>query len=64
MLVRDHVVRVRGTTTAHASGTVVPMAPGHGRRDLLVVPPEATERAVASLVSAAGMAAEPGSSAS
>ncbi|MFB6959824.1 DUF5994 family protein [Streptomyces sp. NPDC056309] len=64
MLVRDQVVRVRGTTTAHASSTVVLMAPGHGRRDLLIVPPEATERAAASLVFAAGLTAEPRSSAS
>ncbi|MFE2065088.1 DUF5994 family protein [Streptomyces sp. NPDC059467] len=64
MIVRDQVVRVGGTTTAHPSSTVVPMAPGHGRRDLLVVPPEATGRTAASLVSAAGSTAEPGSSAS
>ncbi|MFD8396127.1 DUF5994 family protein [Streptomyces sp. NPDC059680] len=64
MLVRDRVVRVRGTITAHASSTVVLMAPGHGRRDLLVVPPEATERAAASLVFAAGLTAEPRSPAS
>jgi hypothetical protein len=64
MIVRDQVVRVRGTTTAHTSSTVVLMAPGHGRRDLLVVPPEATSRAAASLVFAAGLTAEPGRSAS
>jgi hypothetical protein len=64
MLVRDQVVRMRGTTTAHASSTVVLMAPGHGRRDLLVVPPEATEQAAASLVFAAGLTAEPRSAAS
>lgn len=64
MLVCDRVVRLRGATTAHAPGTIVLMAPGHGRRDLLVVPPHATERAAASLISAAGLTPEPCRSAS
>ncbi|MER5549168.1 DUF5994 family protein [Streptomyces sp. NPDC001118] len=51
---RDQFVRLRRATTAHAPSTVVLMAPGQGRRDLLVVPPEATGRAAVSLVSAAG----------
>ncbi|MBX7552914.1 hypothetical protein K1Y78_34070 [Streptomyces sp. tea 10] len=58
ILVRGQVVRLRGATTAHAPGTVVLMAPGQGRRDLLVVPPEVTERAAVSLMSAAGLAPE------
>ncbi|MGN5379528.1 DUF5994 family protein [Streptomyces lasalocidi] len=58
ILVRDQVVRLRRATTAHAPSTVVLMAPGHGRRDLLVVPPEATERAAVSLMSAAGLTPE------
>ncbi|UXY30944.1 DUF5994 family protein [Streptomyces sp. HUAS TT20] len=45
MLVCNQVVRLCRTATAHAPCTIVLMAPGHGRRDLLVVPPEATERA-------------------
>ncbi|MFJ5033387.1 DUF5994 family protein [Streptomyces sp. NPDC088560] len=49
---------MRGATTAHAPSTVVLMAPGQGRRDLLVVPPEVTERAAVSLMSAAGLAPE------
>lgn len=64
MLVRDQVVRLRGATTARASSTVVLMAPGHGRRDLLVVPPEATERAAVSLMSAVGLTPEQGDFAS
>ncbi|MFE1308511.1 DUF5994 family protein [Streptomyces sp. NPDC058755] len=64
MLVRDQVVRLRRATTAHAPSTVVLMAPGHGRRDLLVVPPEATERAAVSLMSAAGLTPEQGDFAS
>ena len=58
VLVRDQVVRLRRATTAHAPSTVVLMAPGHGRRDLLLVPPEATERVAVSLMSAAGLTPE------
>ncbi|MGW2701624.1 DUF5994 family protein [Streptomyces sp. NPDC001340] len=58
VLVRDQVVRLRRATTAHGPSTIVLMAPGHGRRDLLVVPPEATERAAVSLMSAAGLTPE------
>ncbi|MFF4548222.1 DUF5994 family protein [Streptomyces sp. NPDC001435] len=60
MLVCNQVVRLRRTATAHAPSTIVLMAPGHGRRDLLVVPPEATERAAESLMSTAGLTPEPG----
>ncbi|MEU2712971.1 DUF5994 family protein [Streptomyces sp. NPDC007205] len=62
MLVCDRVVRLRGATRANAPSTIVLMAPGHGRRDLLVLPPQATERAAASLLSAAGLTPEPGRS--
>ncbi|GAA0902855.1 DUF5994 family protein [Streptomyces thermoalcalitolerans] len=58
LLVRNHVVRLHSTASAHAPNTVVLMASGQGRRDLLVVPPEATEQAAASLMSAAGLPAE------
>ncbi|MGW7386903.1 DUF5994 family protein [Streptomyces sp. NPDC054794] len=64
MLVCNQVVRLRRTATAHAPSTIVLMAPGHGRRDLLVVPPEATERAAESLMSAAGLTPEQGQFAS
>ncbi|MFJ3231503.1 DUF5994 family protein [Streptomyces sp. NPDC086787] len=60
MLVRGRAVRLRRTATAHTPSTVVLMVPGHGRRDLLVVPPEATERAAESLMSAAGLTPERG----
>ncbi|WP_438947765.1 DUF5994 family protein [Streptomyces triticisoli] len=60
MLVRNQAVRPCRTTLAHAPSTILLMAPGHGRRDLLVVPPEATEQAAASLMSAAGLPAEQG----
>ncbi|MGW0884259.1 DUF5994 family protein [Streptomyces sp. NPDC002671] len=60
LLVRNEVVRLRRTTTAHAAGTIVLMAPGHGRRDLLVVPPEASEGAAASLMSAVGLTPKQG----
>ncbi|SOD85020.1 DUF5994 family protein [Streptomyces sp. Ag109_G2-15] len=55
MLVRNQVVRLRRTTTAHLPSTIVLTAPNHGRRDLLVVPPEATEPAAESLMSAVGL---------
>ncbi|MGW2644137.1 DUF5994 family protein [Streptomyces sp. NPDC001393] len=55
---RDQVVRLRRATMARAPSTVVLVAPGQGRRDLLVVPPEATERAAASIMSAAGLTPE------
>ncbi|WP_406438426.1 DUF5994 family protein [Streptomyces sp. NBC_00631] len=58
MLVCDRVVRLRGAATA-LPDTIVLMAPGHGRRDLLVLPPQATERVAASLLSAAGLTPEP-----
>ncbi|WP_329302708.1 DUF5994 family protein [Streptomyces sp. NBC_00659] len=43
LLVDDQVVRLRRTTSRHAPSTVCLLAPGHGRWDLLVVPPAATE---------------------
>lgn len=45
MLVADQVVRLRRNPAASAVHTVVLVAPGHGRWDLLVVPPDATEEA-------------------
>jgi hypothetical protein len=43
LLVADQVVRLRRTAGEHAPSTVCLLAPGHGRWDLLVVPPAATE---------------------
>lgn len=43
MLAVYQVVRLRRSLTATASHTVVLLAPGHGRWDLLVVPPDTTE---------------------
>ncbi|GAT84684.1 hypothetical protein STXM2123_5385 [Streptomyces sp. F-3] len=60
LLVRNHVVRLHRTTSAHAPSTIVLMASGQGRRDLLVVPPDATEQTAAALLSAAGLPAEQG----
>ncbi|MEU5774844.1 DUF5994 family protein [Streptomyces venezuelae] len=45
MFVAGQVVRLRRSLTATAAHTVVLLAPGHGRWDLLVVPPDATEEA-------------------
>lgn len=45
MFVADQVVRLRRSLTATAAHTVVLLAPGHGRWDLLVVPPDTTEEA-------------------
>ncbi|MFV0134725.1 DUF5994 family protein [Streptomyces sp. HMX87] len=53
MLVRDQVVRLHEATALHAPNTVVLLAPGQGRRDLLVVPPETTEEAAEPLMTAA-----------
>jgi hypothetical protein len=60
MLVCNQVVRLRRTTTARTPSTIVLMAPAHGRRDLLVVPPEATEQAAETLMSAVGLTPEQG----
>ncbi|MEV6741039.1 DUF5994 family protein [Streptomyces sp. NPDC051104] len=43
MLVADQMVHLRRTDTPRAEHTVCLLAPGHGRWDLLVVPPAATE---------------------
>ncbi|MFD9098508.1 DUF5994 family protein [Streptomyces collinus] len=60
VLVCNQVVRLRRTTTARPPSTIVLMAPAHGRRDLLVVPPEATGQTAESLMSAAGLTPEQG----
>ncbi|GGW54688.1 DUF5994 family protein [Streptomyces galilaeus] len=52
MLVCNQVVRLRRSTAVHAPDTVVLMAPGQGRRDLQVVPPDTTEEAAWPLMSA------------
>ncbi|MBT2420784.1 hypothetical protein J7F01_06620 [Streptomyces sp. ISL-22] len=53
MLVANQVVRLRKTVAVHASDTVVLLAPGHGRWDLLVVPPGTTEEAAEPIITAA-----------
>ncbi|GAA2646867.1 DUF5994 family protein [Streptomyces vastus] len=53
MLVVNQVVRLRRTLAASAQHTVVLIAPGRGRWDLLVVPPETTEEAAEPLMAAA-----------
>ncbi|MEU5193528.1 DUF5994 family protein [Streptomyces scabiei] len=53
MFVSDQVVRLRRTPAASAPPTVVLLAPGRGRWDLLVVPPDTTEEAAEPLMAAA-----------
>jgi hypothetical protein len=53
MLVFNQVVRLRRTLAASAPHTVVLLAPGRGRWDLLVVPPDTTEEAAEPLMAAA-----------
>ena len=53
MLVANQVVRLHRTTAVHAPNTVVLLAPGRGRWDLLVVPPELTEEAAEPIMAAA-----------
>ncbi|WP_367321499.1 DUF5994 family protein [Streptomyces sp. HUAS ZL42] len=53
MLVANQVVRLRRTRTAATTHTVVLLAPGQGRWDLLVVPPDTTEEAAEPLMAAA-----------
>ena len=53
MLVVNQVVRLRSTRTTSGSHTVVLLAPGRGRWDLLVVPPDTTAEAAGPLMTAA-----------
>ncbi|MFE5894462.1 DUF5994 family protein [Streptomyces sp. NPDC056468] len=53
MLVFNEVVRLRRTVAASAPHTIVLLAPGRGRWDLLVVPPDTTEEAAEPLMAAA-----------
>lgn len=53
MLVSNQVVRLHRTLTASAAHTIVLLAPGQGRWDLLVVPPNTTEEAAEPLMAAA-----------
>ncbi|MEU0383650.1 DUF5994 family protein [Streptomyces chartreusis] len=53
MLVFNQVVGLRRALAASAPHTVVLLAPGRGRWDLLVVPPDTTEEAAAPLMAAA-----------
>ncbi|MEU6545771.1 DUF5994 family protein [Streptomyces sp. NPDC046859] len=53
MLVSNQVVRLHRTLTASATHTIVLLAPGRGRWDLVVVPPDTTEEAAEPLMAAA-----------
>ncbi|MDO0914868.1 DUF5994 family protein [Streptomyces sp. DT2A-34] len=53
MLVFNQVVRLRRTVAASAPHTIVLLAPGRGRWDLLVLPPDTTEEAAEPLMAAA-----------
>ncbi|MBC2907350.1 DUF5994 family protein [Streptomyces cupreus] len=53
MLVANQVIRLRRARTAATPHTVVLLAPGRGRWDLLVVPPDTTEEAAEPLMAAA-----------
>ncbi|MFI9170848.1 DUF5994 family protein [Streptomyces lincolnensis] len=58
ILVSNQVVRLRRNLAASAAHTVVLLAPGRGRWDLLVVPPDTPEVAAEPLMAAA--AGDPG----
>ncbi|MFB9536764.1 MULTISPECIES: DUF5994 family protein [Streptomyces] len=53
MLVSNQVVRLGRTVAASAPHTIVLLAPGRGRWDLLVVPPDTTEEAAEPLMAGA-----------
>ncbi|MDX2521870.1 DUF5994 family protein [Streptomyces stelliscabiei] len=53
MLVSNQVVRLHRSLTASAAHTIVLLAPGRGRWDLTVVPPNTTEEAAEPLMAAA-----------
>ncbi|MFE4578192.1 DUF5994 family protein [Streptomyces chartreusis] len=53
MFVCNQVVRLRRAVAPHAPDTVVLLAPGHGRWDLLVVPPDTTAEEAEPLMTAA-----------
>ncbi|WP_128802453.1 MULTISPECIES: DUF5994 family protein [unclassified Streptomyces] len=53
MFVCNQVVRLRRAVAPHAPDTVVLLAPGHGRWDLLVVPPDTTAEEAGPLMTAA-----------
>ncbi|MFF4314714.1 DUF5994 family protein [Streptomyces sp. 900105755] len=53
ILVSNQVVRLHGALAANAPHTVVLLAPGLGRWDLVVVPPDTTEDAAEPLMAAA-----------
>ncbi|MEV6756626.1 DUF5994 family protein [Streptomyces sp. NPDC051214] len=53
MFVASQVVRLRRRRTTTAVHTVILTAPGHGRWDLIVVPPDATDEAAASIMARA-----------
>ncbi|MGW0331674.1 DUF5994 family protein [Streptomyces sp. NPDC003011] len=52
MLIHNEVVRLHRAAAAAAPHTIVLLAPGRGRWDLLVVPPDTTEKAAEPLMAA------------
>ncbi|MEV7075112.1 DUF5994 family protein [Streptomyces sp. NPDC091972] len=52
ILVSNQVVQLHRTLTASAADTIVLLAPGQGRWDLMVVPPNTTEEAAEPLMAA------------
>jgi hypothetical protein len=52
MLVCNQVVRLCRTVSQHAPNTIVLLAPGHGRWDLMVVPPDTTAETAEPLMTA------------
>ncbi|WP_229869687.1 DUF5994 family protein [Streptomyces flaveolus] len=53
MLVANQVVRLHKAAAPHTPDTIVLLSPGHGRRDLLVVPPDTSEEAGTPLMATA-----------
>jgi hypothetical protein len=53
MLVANQVVRLCRAVALHAPNTAVLLAPGQGRWDLLVVPPDTSEEAAEALMTSA-----------
>ncbi|MFD5078853.1 DUF5994 family protein [Streptomyces sp. NPDC058371] len=56
MLVAGHVVRLHRTEGSHGRHTICLISPGHGRWDLLVVPPEVDAADAEPLMAAAAAA--------
>ncbi|MGW0903055.1 DUF5994 family protein [Streptomyces sp. NPDC002853] len=59
ILVSSQVVRLRRRRTTTAAHTIILTAPGQGRWDLMVVPPDTTEEAAESIMTRVGIVANP-----